>query len=260
MTTATISAHKLTLLRKAAEDNGFEREITGEDGWLGFSGTQAPLEIWLTLQPDRQPVAAMSRADVLQGLGQFGTGFAGARPAKSAGAIVVADFATLHNALRRAWQLARTLPDALLNEFLAETASMPKKTEAERLMVMRVGQDVFRKGLREYWNDRCAISGLAVPRLLRASHIKPWKDCELDSERLDVFNGLLLAPHLDAVFDAALMTVRGDGSVELSPALNKEARSALGLSATMKIDRLTDRHRAYLKWHHTMFDRIAATE
>lgn len=62
--------------------------------------------------------------------------------------------------------------------------------------MQRVGQDIFRQGLMECWESRCAITGLAIPELLRASHIKPWADCATDAERLDVYNGLLLAPIL----------------------------------------------------------------
>src|ERR1019366_1887524 len=108
---------------------------------------------------------------------------------------------------------SRTLPDELLTQFAKKTATMPRSTEAERLVVQRVGQDVFRGGLLDYWDGPCAATGLAVTELLRASHIKPWAKCDSDAERLDVFNGLLLAPHLDAVFDAGDMTVADDGEV-----------------------------------------------
>jgi len=50
------------------------------------------------------------------------------------------------------------------------------------------------------------VTGLAMSKLLRASHIKPWAACAADAERLDVYNGLLLAPHLDALFDAGLIS------------------------------------------------------
>ena len=63
------------------------------------------------------------------------------------------------------------------------------------------------------------ITGLGAPELLRASHIKPRADCDTDAERLDVFNGLLLAPHLDAVFDSGFITIAEDGTVLLSNAL-----------------------------------------
>lgn len=92
-------------------------------------------------------------------------------------------------------------------------------------------------------------TGLAVPALLRASHIKPWADCESDAERLDVFNGLLLAPHLDAAFDDGFITVGDDGGIIVSPALDASARACLGLSAPLRVSGLSDRHRIYLAWH-----------
>ncbi len=58
---------------------------------------------------------------------------------------------------------------------------------------------------------RCAITGLAVPALLRASHIKPWADCDDDKEQLDVFNGFLLSASLDAAFDSGVISVADDG-------------------------------------------------
>ncbi|MBL8636431.1 MAG: HNH endonuclease [Myxococcales bacterium] len=50
------------------------------------------------------------------------------------------------------------------------------------------------------------MTGLAIPELLRSSHIKPWSDCETDAERLDIWNGFLLAPHLDAAFDRGFLS------------------------------------------------------
>lgn len=110
-----------------------------------------------------------------------------------------------NDALRRAWHLSRTLPNELLHAFERRTQALPRITEAERLVVQRVGQDVFRAGLLDYWEGRCAVTGLGVREVLRASHIRPWADCESesDTERLDVFNGLLLEARMDAVFDRA---------------------------------------------------------
>jgi putative restriction endonuclease len=42
--------------------------------------------------------------------------------------------------------------------------------------------------------------------------MKPWADCASDAERLDPFNGLLLAVHWDAVFDCGLVTFADDGT------------------------------------------------
>ena len=134
-------------------------------------------------------------------------------PPGAAGARSVADIPALHHLVRRAFQLSRTLPNELLHLFEARVAGLPRATDAERLVVQRVGQDVFREGLLNLWEGQCAVTGLAVTELLRASHIKPWAACETDAERLDVFNGLLLAPHLDAAFDRGFITVADDGEV-----------------------------------------------
>ena len=181
--------------------------------------------------------------------GWRGAAFGDRLPRGAAGALAVSDIAALHRLLRRAFQLSRTLPDALLRVFEDETANLPRATEAERLVVRRIGQDVFRRGLLEYWDGRCAVTGLDVPELLRASHIKPWADCGADAERLDVFNGLLLAPHLDAAFDAGFITIADDGIVLVATALPPCARSLLGLDRALKVRGLRRTHEHCLPWH-----------
>ena len=160
----------------------------------------------------------------------------------------------LHRLLRRAFQLSKALPDELLHAFENKTATFPRTTEAERLVVQRVGQDLFRDGLLDYWDGRCAVTGLAVPELLRAGHIKAWAACATDAERLDVFNGFLLAPHLDAAFDRGFITVADDGAILVSPVLTAADRAILTLDAPLRVRGLTDGHRAYLRWHReTLF-------
>lgn len=115
--------------------------------------------------------------------------------------------------LRAAAAHARTLPNRVADAFRRDTAGLPRSTEAERVVVQRVGQNLFRSALLDYWQGRCCVTGLAVPELLRASHIKPWAACESDNERLDVFNGLLLAPHLDALFDGGWVSFADNGKL-----------------------------------------------
>ncbi len=88
---------------------------------------------------------------------------------------------------------------------------MPQTTEVERLAVQRVGQDLFRSALEDYWGSSCPLTGVTDREMLRASHIRAWADCESDAERLDVFNGFLLAAHLDAAFDRQLMSLDASG-------------------------------------------------
>lgn len=246
-----LTAVTATRLEKAATDNGFDLELESSADWLSFGSSQTAMHIWLTAIGESRFLAATSRADVLDGLAGLGAELSSPLPSGAAGALAVNDVAALHRLLRRAFQLSRTLPDALLHVFEAQAANLPRTTEAERLVVRRIGQDIFRRGLFEYWDGRCAITGLGVPELLRASHIKPWADCDTDAERLDVFNGLLLAPHLDAAFDSGFITIREDGKVVVSDTLPSDARLALDLDGPLKIHGLHRAHERYLPWHRS---------
>lgn len=236
-------------LEKAAVDNGFDRELPAIGEWLAFASTQSPLRIWLGLTTSGACVLALSQHNVAVALGTLGDPLEEALPPGAVGARVVADIPTLHHLIRRAFQLSKSLPDELLHVFVARTSTLPRTTEAERLVIQRVGQDIFRQGLLDYWEGRCAITGLAVPELLRASHIKPWAACETDAERLDVYNGLLLAPNLDAAFDQGFITVSDSGEVIVSPALDANARQVLGLETPTSVQASLDGHRGYLRWH-----------
>ncbi len=120
-------------------------------------------------------------------------------------------------------------------------------TQREALVQTRVGQGPFRDALLRRWGDRCCITGLAIPRLLRASHIKPWRDCN-NEERLDCMNGLLLSASYDAAFDAGFITFEDDGSIQLGRALAASASSA-GIDPNCGISGLEPERRRYLEYH-----------
>lgn len=245
-----------TRLEKAAVDNGFDRELLRQEAWLGFASTRCPLEMWLTVGAAGELFVALSMANVADALTRDARRVEGPiGPVGAAATLEVAELPALHRLLRRAFQLSRSLPDALLHVFESKVAELvPRTTEVRRLVLQRIGQDVFRAGLLDYWEGRCAITGLNVAEMLRASHIKPWADCATDAERLDVFNGLLLAAQIDAAFDAALITLSDDGAVIVSPRLTHVQRALLGWDLSLRVARLTDAHRRYLKWHRRLFD------
>jgi hypothetical protein len=134
--------------------------------------------------------------------------------------------------------------------FRARTANLPQTTEAERLVIQRVGQDVFREALLDYWGGRCPLTGITEPALLRASHIRPWAGCT-DEQRLDVHNGLLLSALWDAAFDRGLISFADDGSVLASSNLGLKAREVLGLRAAPRLLGLRDEHRTNLALHRS---------
>ena len=119
-------------------------------------------------------------------------------------------------------------------------------------MIQRIGQDVFRDALMDYWGGRCPLTGITDPALLRASHIVPWADCS-DEQRLDVHNGLLLSALWDAAFDQGLVSFADDGTPRASPKLSQIARTALGLEAVPPLRGLRDSHRANLALHRTRY-------
>lgn len=78
-------------------------------------------------------------------------------------------------------------------------------TEAVAGVKVRRGQQFFRQTILNAYGVRCCISGINVPRLLVASHIKPWRD--FPNDRLDPRNGLCLSSLHDAAFDGGLITL-----------------------------------------------------
>lgn len=247
MPDGSLSIASATILAKAARDEGFDVEIGEETGWLRFESTHTRGGIALTVD-GADWVVAVSLPAVVAEIAAGAQPWIGPMPAGMAAAFLCSGSRALYQLLGRARQLGRSLPTAPLAQFAAEAATLPRTTEAERLVVQRVGQDIFRQALMEYWGGRCPLTGIDEPRLLRASHMKPWADCASDAERLDVHNGLLLAAHLDAAFDAGLITFSNDGALVISPALSRDNAERLALPELLPL-KLSPAHLPYLEWH-----------
>jgi hypothetical protein len=54
-------------------------------------------------------------------------------------------------------------------------------TTKKALIDARIGQGKFRLDLFDLWNARCCVTGLNIPSLLRASHIRPWSESTMRS-------------------------------------------------------------------------------
>lgn len=61
----------------------------------------------------------------------------------------------------------------------------------------------------------CPVTGTTFAPLLRTSRIKPWAACEDGNERLDPFNGIILAAHIDILFDQGWISFESDGHLLL---------------------------------------------
>jgi hypothetical protein len=69
-------------------------------------------------------------------------------------------------------------------EAKGELKDVPE-TERNAIIAARLGQGFFRANLMRVYKRKCAVTGTDIPELLRASHIKPWRDCD-NPERLCV--------------------------------------------------------------------------
>jgi hypothetical protein len=98
------------------------------------------------------------------------------------------------------------------------------------------------------WDGTCAVTGLDVPLLLRASRINPWRDSD-NRERLDKYNSLLLSSAYDAAFDAGLITFAANGEIVVSARLTRSQIRQLGLNLAARITELRNVHQEYLKHH-----------
>jgi len=229
--------------QKAASQNGFRRILGEEAGWAAFDSTTARGTIHLAASGPQGPwFLALDHAGVIEELNLPTVAVSG--PGRACFAFD--NLGALYAVLRRVYELGISLPDAPLREFELRVAALPRTTEVERLVVQRIGQDIFRDRLMNYWQGRCPLTGISDPALLRASHIIPWNECDSDAERLDVHNGLLLSALWDAAFDRVLVTFNDEGEPELSPCLSEQARAELRWSSPIP---LTNEHRRRLACH-----------
>lgn len=237
-------------LVEAASNHGY-RGIRGEsDGWLFFASQEGvPGEVALAVADGgRAWFLGVEHAGVAA---ELAAPPAEPAPGNCRAAFAFATQSEMRAALRRAYQLAVSLPSLPLARFEEEVAQLGD-TEIARITRQRVGQDIFRSALMRYWPAGCPLTGITDPALLRASHIVPWAECDSDSERLDVHNGLLLSSLWDAAFDAGLVSFADDGSALIAPQLDAAARAALAIESVPALT-FTDGHRLRLAWHRTRY-------
>lgn len=140
-----------------------------------------------------------------------------------------------------------------VSEFRFEPYQGASTTQA--LVNQRVGQNFFRRAVLANYEETCCITGIADPRLLTASHIKPWgKDTD---NRHNPANGLLLSATLDRAFDRGLITVDRSCRIHVSRHLrdssSRETRDYFrqfeqtSLRPAIRFDPDPD----FLEWHNS---------
>lgn len=89
---------------------------------------------------------------------------------------------------------------------------------------IRTNQDYFRTIVLSNYSNGCALTGINIPELLIASHIKPWSKDE--KNRLNPSNGICLSATIDKAFDKGLITISKDFKVVFSPHLRRYSKEA----------------------------------
>lgn len=121
------------------------------------------------------------------------------------------------------------------------------ETERVAIIQSRVGQGRFRREVLALWHG-CAVTGVTDNRVLNASHVKPWRDAN-NSERMDSYNGLMLIPNLDALFDCGLISFDHTGRLRASDLIGADVLTKLGVEDGMRLHEVSDRLERYLRYH-----------
>lgn len=138
-------------------------------------------------------------------------------------------------------------------EDLRDIGSNSEIPETHRLQLSkaRIGQGLFRKRVM-LLDAACRVTGVTDPRVLVASHIKPWRTSS-NCERLNGFNGVLLSPHVDALFDDHLVTFEDDGRMHVHPSLSPDVLERWGIDPTRRVENFRREQAEFLHHHRTNF-------
>lgn len=127
--------------------------------------------------------------------------------------------------------------------------------DTEKLAVIKArrGQGLFRQNV-EAIENRCRVTRVTNPNHLIAGHIKPWAKCKNNTERLDGYNGLLLAPHIDHLFDKGYISFMDDGDLVISPFADLQALMQMGVHVDkiINVGPFLDKQKFYLDYHRNV--------
>ncbi len=241
-----------SLIEKSGADNGWECVLESTSGLVCLASATHPVRVTITSSTTNTLPYILNfsenvdRIELERGLPSI---------LFTGGVISAFNDETISVLLRRYAELIISLPDKPLDLFEAEVAAVFENeagipgTEAERIVQIRIGQDIYRKALVKYWQGQCAVTCITVPSVLKASHAKPWADSETDAERLNVYNGFLLSANLDSLFDSGLITFSDEGEGIISSELDQGQRIELDLAETITLRWIDLRHLSFLQWH-----------
>jgi predicted restriction endonuclease len=132
-------------------------------------------------------------------------------------------------------------------ELEIQARSLEGDPEKIQLTKSRRGQGIFKANVRLVEN-RCRLTGVTNIRHLRASHIKPWS-VSTNEEKLDGFNGLLLSPHVDHLFDRGFISFKNSGDLMVSKELNPIILEQWNIADSINVGSFKSNQGKYLEFH-----------
>ena len=106
---------------------------------------------------------------------------------------------------------------SMASDEVAEITIPDGPTEQTRTIKTRRVQRFFRQAVLTSYGNQCALTRLAVPSLLNASHILPWAKSK--EHRADPSNGICLNALHDRAFDRGLISFDESHQMIVSPLL-----------------------------------------
>lgn len=137
--------------------------------------------------------------------------------------------------------------DDELIELEIQSKQLEGDLEKIQLVKARRGQGLFKANVRLYESE-CRVTHVRAIKHLRASHIKPWKDSN-DAEKIEGSNGLLLAPHVDHLFDRGFISFSGEGALLVSTKLDLGVLDRWAIELPQFVGKFTSKQREFLEYH-----------
>jgi hypothetical protein len=129
-------------------------------------------------------------------------------------------------------------------------------TVRDQIIKARRGQGIFRSNVL-LTEMACRVTGVRDPKHLRASHIKPWKH-STNAERLSGFNGLLLSPHVDHLFDKGYIGFSTTSTLLTVPDVRGTLLDAWGIDEGVHVGDFSRDQQAFLDYHRAnVFNRAS---
>jgi HNH endonuclease len=125
------------------------------------------------------------------------------------------------------------------------------ETEKQAIIKARRGQGIFRDNVLKV-EPRCRVTRVDDPAYLVASHIRPWAESS-NGDRLSENNGLMLAPHVDHLFDKGLIGFTDSGDLLLSSSCSAAVLGAWGISPTLNVGPFRGGQRPFLAYHRQKY-------